>query len=108
MKDSRHTSNFWFGKKALEGQELVAGDVHLVAFLEAARDHAFTHFDGEVNFVDGTQDLVHLANDRLVLKINGRVEVGDFVRHERRAEHLILDSMHERAHLCSRVSESSR
>jgi hypothetical protein len=64
---SGRTGNFWFGQKALEREELVACNVHLVALLKAARDHALAHLDGEVDFVDWSEDFVDFADDRLVL-----------------------------------------
>ena len=92
------TSNLRLGKEALDGEELVAADVDLVTLIEAARDHALLHLDGEVHLVDRPEDLVDLADDGLVREVDRRVEVRHFVCHERLAEHLVLDCVQEGAH----------
>lgn len=46
----------------LQGKQLVATDEDLVTRLERSCDNAFLGLDGEVNLVDGTQDLIDLAN----------------------------------------------
>lgn len=52
--------------------------------------------DGEVDVVERAQDLVDLADLRLVLEEDGRIEVRDLgVR--RLAHHLALARVHERA-----------
>ncbi|KAJ3009953.1 hypothetical protein NUW54_g2626 [Trametes sanguinea] len=88
-------------QKSFEGEELVPADIHLVALLEAARDHALAHLDGKVDFVDGSEDLVHAADDGLVLEVNGGVEVGDLVGHHGLAEHLVFYRVEEGAHFCA-------
>lgn len=84
------TGNLWLRQKLVDRQQLVATEVHLVALLEAARDHAFVVLHREQDLVDGPEDLVDAAN--------GRVEVRDFVGHGGLAEHLVLDCVHEQAH----------
>lgn len=85
------------GKEPVEGQELVAANVELVAGLEGLGLDAFLGLDGEVDLVQGTADLVDLADGCLVLEIDGRVEVGNFGV-DRLAEHLVLDLVDEFAH----------
>ena len=102
-KQNQHTyaaRNLGLGQEPLDGEELLSGDVDLVALLEGARDHALAHLDGEVNLVDRAKDLIHTANDRLVLEVDGCIEVRYLVGHEGLAEHFIFNSMHEGAHLC--------
>lgn len=49
----------------LQWKKLVSANVDLVTGLEGGRDNALLGFDGEVHLVDGTQDLVDLADRRL-------------------------------------------
>ena len=87
------------GQELLEGEELVAANVDLVASLEAGGVDAITGLDGEVDLVQRAEDLVDLADLRLVLEENRGVEVGD-LGVDGFADHLALGSVHEGAHLC--------
>lgn len=58
----------WFRQEPLNGKKLLARDVHLVLRLEARRYHARVHLDGEIDFVDGAEDLVDLADLRFVFQ----------------------------------------
>lgn len=99
VKTGARTDKFWLRQEPLDREKLVAANVDLVTLLERARDHALTHLDGEVDLVYRAEDFVDAADDGLVLEVDGGVEVGDLVRHERLAEHLVFDRVHERAHL---------
>lgn len=87
------------GQELLEGEELVAANVDLVAGLEAGGVDAVAGLDGEVDLVQRAEDLVDLADLRLVLEEDGGVEVGD-LGVDGGADHLALGSVHESAHLC--------
>lgn len=65
-----------------------------------ALTHALVHLDGEVNLIDRAEDLIDLANGRLVLEVDRGVEVGNLGRLGRGAEHLGLDGVEEGADLC--------
>lgn len=86
------------GQELLEGKELVAADVDLVAGLEAGGVDAVTGLDGEVDLVQRAKDLVDLADLRLVLEEDRGVEVGNFGV-DGGADHLALSGVHESAHL---------
>jgi hypothetical protein len=86
------------GQELLEGKELVAANVDLVASLEAGSVDAVTGLDGEVDLVQRAEDLVDLADLRLVLEEDRGVEVGDF-RVDGGADHLAFGSVHESTHL---------
>lgn len=49
----------------LQREELVASNVHLIARLEGGCDNAFLGLDGKVHLVDGTENLIDLANRSL-------------------------------------------
>ena len=85
------------GQELLEGEELVAANVDLVASLEAGGVDAITGLDGEVDLVQRAEDLVDLADLRLVLEEDRGVEVRDF-RVDGGADHLALGGVHEGAH----------
>ena len=85
------------GQELLEGQELVAANVDLVAGLEAGGVDTVAGLDSEVDLVQRAEDLVDLADLRLVLEEDRGVEVGDF-RVDRGADHLALGGVHEGAH----------
>jgi hypothetical protein len=87
------------GQELLEGEELVAANVDLVARLEAGGVDAVAGLDGEVDLVQRAEDLVDLADLRLVLKEDRGVEVGD-LRVDGGADHLAFGCVHESAHLC--------
>ena len=87
------------GQELLEGEELVAANVDLVAGLEAGGVDAVAGLDGEVDLVQRAEDLVDLADLRLVLEEDRGVEVGD-LGVDGFADHLALGSVHEGAHLC--------
>ncbi|KAI3478185.1 hypothetical protein L1887_59914 [Cichorium endivia] len=59
---------FRLGQESLDGQQLLARDEHLVFWLERSGHHARVHLDGEVDLVDGSKDLIDLADLRLVLE----------------------------------------
>lgn len=86
------------GQETLQGQQFVGSDEDLVVGLERGGDHAILQLNGEVEFVHGSQDLVHLADLALVLEVNWGIEVrdldvGGF------ADHLTLASVHKLADL---------
>lgn len=85
------------GKELLEGEELVAANVDLVASLEAGSVDAVTGLDGEVDLVQRAEDLIDLADLRLVLEEDRGVEVRDFGV-DGGADHLALSGVHEGAH----------
>ena len=87
------------GQELLEGEELVAANVDLVARLEAGGVDAVAGLDGEVDLVQRAEDLVDLADLRLVLEEDRGVEVGN-LGVDGFADHLALGSVHEGAHLC--------
>ena len=89
-------------KETVEGQELVAADVELVAGLEGLGLDAILGLDGEVDLVQGTADFIDFTDGSLVLEVDGRVEVGN-LGVDRLAEHLVLDLVDECAHLYSHV-----
>ena len=97
------TCRLWLGQESFEREELVTANVYFVTLLEGARDHALAHLHREVDLVDGTEDLVNATDDRLVLKVDGGVEVGDLVGHDRLAEHLVFYCVDEGAHFCLAV-----
>lgn len=86
------------GQELLEGEELLAADEELVAGLEAGGLDAVAGLDGKVYLVDGTEDLVHLADGRLVLEEDLGVEVRDLWVGGL-ADHLTLAGVHEGAEL---------
>jgi hypothetical protein len=90
-------SGLGLGKEPVEGQEFVAADVELVAGLEGLGLNAFLGLNGEVDLVQGTANLVDLADGCLVFEVDGRVEVGD-LGVDRLAEHLVLDLVDKLAH----------
>ena len=49
----------------LERQELVTADEELVAVLEGSCDDTLLGLDGEVDLVDGAEDLVNFADSGL-------------------------------------------
>lgn len=61
---------------------------------------------GAHGFVDGAEDLLDLADLGLVLKIDGRVEVGHLLVGELR-HRLPLARVQERRHLCARKRQKS-
>lgn len=85
------------GQELLEGEELVAANVNLVASLEAGGVDAVAGLDGEVDLVQRAEDLIDFADLRLVLEEDRGVEVGNF-RVDRGADHLALSGVHEGAH----------
>ena len=91
------------GQELLEGEELVAANVDLVARLEAGGVDTVAGLDGEVDLVQRAEDLVDLADLRLVLEEDRGVEVGD-LGVDGFADHLALGSVHEGAHLCKAES----
>lgn len=95
------------GEEALEGEELIGGDKDLVVGLERGGDHAVLELDGEVELVHGAQDLVDLADLRLVLEVDGGVEVGD-LDVGRLADHLALAGVHELTDLCFMMFRESK
>ena len=82
----------------LEGKELVAANVELVAVLEGSSNDTLLGLDGEVDLVDGAEDLVDFADSSLVLKVDGGVEVRNLYV-GRSADHFAFGSVHEGAHL---------
>lgn len=85
--------------------------------------YAFLWFNGEVNLVYRTQNLVNFANgslplcqfpthtprssiSHLVLEVDGGVEKWNF-RVDRLADHFTLASVHECAHFCPKSALSS-
>lgn len=65
--------------------------------LEASGLDALLRFDGEVDLVQRAEDFVDLANGRLVLEVDGGVEVGDFGV-DAAADELAFAGVHEFAH----------
>lgn len=59
--------------------------------------YALLGLDGEVDLVQRAEDFVDFANGRLVLEIDGRVEVWDLCVY-RFAEHLVFAVVNELAH----------
>lgn len=66
------------GQELLERQQLLGGNVELVALLEGGGLDALGGLDGEEDLVDGAEHLVDFADGRLVLEEDLGVEVGDF------------------------------
>ena len=60
---------------------------------------ALLRLDGEVDLVQGTQDLVDLADLGLVLEVDGGVEVGDFGV-DGAADQLAFGGVQEFTHFC--------
>jgi hypothetical protein len=60
--------------------------------------YALLRLDGEVDLVQRAEDFVDFANGRLVLQIDGRVEVWDLGVY-RFAEHFVFAVVNELAHL---------
>jgi len=92
------TDDLGLGKEALEGEELLAANEDLVAIAEASGDDAGLGLDGEVDLVNGAENLVDLADERLVLEVDGRVEVGD-LGVGRLVQHLAFDCVLKAAQL---------
>lgn len=86
------------GQELLEREELLGANEELVAGLERGGLDALGRFYGEVDLVDGAEHLVDLADGRLVLEKDLRVEVGD-LGVDGLADHLALAGVHEAAHL---------
>lgn len=79
-------------------QGLHAIDVELVARLETRGLDSLGGLDGEEELVDGSEDLVDLANGSLVLEVHDGVELGD-LDVDALANHLALAGVEELAHL---------
>ena len=58
--------------------------------------------DGEVDLVDGAEDLVDFADGRFVLEVDGCVEVGDFGI-DAAADEFAFGCVEEGAHLYSHI-----
>lgn len=102
----------------LKREELVSSNVNLVTGLEGSCDNALLGLDGEVDLVDGSKNLVDLADRSLenvlvanvvvmgvmsvapyfVLEIDRGVEVRNLRIHGF-ANHLAFASMHDSSHL---------
>lgn len=78
-------------------QQLVSTDVELISGLEGCCDNSVLRFDGEVDLVYRSEDLVDFANSGLVLKVYRCVEIRD-LGVDRFADHLSLACVNERAH----------
>ena len=92
------SSNLWLWKESFYGQYFVPRNIDGIALLEAVCYHTFSHLDGEIDFVYRSQNLVHFAYNRFVLKIDWSVEIRNFIGHYGRAEHLVFDSVYETTH----------
>lgn len=68
--------------------------------LETTRLNPFLRFDGEVDLVQRTEDLVHFADARFVLEVDWCVEVGDFGV-DAAADEVALGRVEEGAHFCN-------
>ncbi len=64
----RLCQRFRLGQESLDGQQLLARNEHLVFWLERSGHHARVHLDGKVDLVDGSKNLIDLADLRLVLE----------------------------------------
>ena len=62
-------------QEALQRQQLLGVDVQFVTRLEGRAGDAVGALDAEVDLLDRAEDLVHLADVRLVLQVDWRVEV---------------------------------
>lgn len=86
------------GQEPLERQELLLGDVEAVAGLEGAGLDALGRLDSEEDLVQGTKDLVDLADGSLVLEVYRGGKVRD-LGVDGLAKHLALARVHKLAHL---------
>lgn len=91
-----------FGDEALKGQQFVAGQVKLVAGLEASGLDALGGFDGKVDLVDGAENLVDLANIGLVFEKDKGVKLGDLAGVDALADHFAFAGVDKGAHLDDR------
>lgn len=66
-----------FGQEAIDRQQFHGVDKELVAVLIGRGDDALGHLDGEHGGVDGAENLVDFADERLVLEVDRRVEIGN-------------------------------
>lgn len=70
---------FWLWKESFKWKKLVSANVDLVAFAEAGSNHSFCHFDGKVDLVDRTENLVDFTDGGFVFEVDGRVKIGNLV-----------------------------